>query len=97
LTADLQDAAVMRRCRHQTQLAEWKTGASQPLADTFDEVGYYCVTGMAIMAAQGRSLGFSLVFATQDIPAITAKTTRRQNPSSRILPLKCSCGWKKTK
>jgi hypothetical protein len=36
----------------------------------FDEVGYYCVTGMAIMAAQGRSLGFSLVFATQDIPAM---------------------------
>jgi hypothetical protein len=35
-----------------------------------DEVGYYCVTGMAIMAAQGRSLGFSLVFATQDIPAM---------------------------
>jgi hypothetical protein len=33
-------------------------------------VGYYCVTGMAIMAAQGRSLGFSLVFATQDIPAM---------------------------
>ena len=35
-----------------------------------DDTGYYCVTGMAIMAAQGRSLGFSLVFATQDIPAM---------------------------
>lgn len=28
------------------------------------------MNGMAIMAAQGRSLGFSLVFATQDIPAM---------------------------
>jgi len=42
----------------------------RPLPRILDEVGYYCVTGMAIMAAQGRSLGFSLVFATQDIPAM---------------------------
>ncbi|GAB1716957.1 MAG: hypothetical protein NTAFB05_19990 [Nitrobacter sp.] len=35
-----------------------------------EHIGYYCVNGMAIMAAQGRSLGFSLVFATQDIPAM---------------------------
>jgi intracellular multiplication protein IcmO len=41
-----------------------------PFIVILDEVGYYCVTGMAIMAAQGRSLGFSLVFATQDIPAM---------------------------
>lgn len=41
-----------------------------PFIVILDEVGYYCVNGMAIMAAQGRSLGFSLVFATQDIPAM---------------------------
>jgi hypothetical protein len=43
---------------------------ANPFQTVLDEVGYYCVTGMAIMAAQGRSLGFSLVFATQDIPAM---------------------------
>lgn len=41
-----------------------------PFIVILDEVGYYCVNGMAIMAAQGRSLGFSIVFATQDIPAM---------------------------
>lgn len=35
-----------------------------------DEVGYYTVSGLAVMSAQARSLGFSLVFATQDIPAM---------------------------
>jgi hypothetical protein len=44
--------------------------AYPPFNTVLDEVGYYCVNGMAIMAAQGRSLGFSLVFATQDIPAM---------------------------
>jgi hypothetical protein len=28
---------------------------------SLDEAGYYCVDGMAIMSAQARSLGFSLV------------------------------------
>ena len=36
----------------------------------FDEVGYYVAEGMAVMAAQARSLGFSLVFAGQDLPAM---------------------------
>ena len=36
----------------------------------FDEVGYYTAQGMAVMAAQARSLGFSLVFAAQDLPAM---------------------------
>jgi intracellular multiplication protein IcmO len=57
--------------------ADWDTvvdarpyASPSPFIVILDEVGYYCVTGMAIMAAQGRSLGFSLVFATQDIPAM---------------------------
>jgi intracellular multiplication protein IcmO len=36
----------------------------------FDEVGYYTSPGMGVMAAQARSLGFSLIFAGQDMPAL---------------------------
>ena len=36
----------------------------------FDEVGYYTTSGMAVMAAQARSLGFCLVYAAQDLPAM---------------------------
>jgi intracellular multiplication protein IcmO len=36
----------------------------------FDEVGYYTAPGMAVMAAQARSLGFSLIFAAQDLPSM---------------------------
>jgi hypothetical protein len=46
-----------------------------------DEVGYYWVNGMAIMAAQGRSLGFSLVFATQDTPAMLRETAPEPHPA----------------
>ncbi len=35
-----------------------------------DEVGYYTVEGLALMAAQARSLGFSMIYASQDIPAM---------------------------
>ncbi|MGY3581853.1 hypothetical protein ACVIGB_000076 [Bradyrhizobium sp. USDA 4341] len=41
-----------------------------PFVVILDEVGYYTVSGLAVMSAQARSLGFSLVFATQDIPAM---------------------------
>lgn len=41
-----------------------------PFLVILDEVGYYTVQGLAVMSAQARSLGFSLVFATQDIPAM---------------------------
>lgn len=43
----------------------------------FDEVGYYTAKGMAVMAAQARSLGFSLVFAAQDIPSME-KTIKQE-------------------
>jgi intracellular multiplication protein IcmO len=46
------------------------TRSSTPFMAIFDEVGYYTTQGMAVMAAQARSLGFSLVFAGQDIPAL---------------------------
>lgn len=46
------------------------TFSSTPFTCIFDEVGYYTAQGMAVMAAQARSLGFSLVFAAQDLPAM---------------------------
>jgi intracellular multiplication protein IcmO len=47
-----------------------QTRASSPFMTVFDEVGYYTAPGMAVMAAQARSLGFALVFASQDLPAM---------------------------
>ena len=46
------------------------TNSASPFMTVFDEVGYYTAQGMAVMAAQARSLGFSLVFASQDIPSM---------------------------
>lgn len=45
------------------------TGPS-PFMTIFDEVGYYVSPGMGVMAAQARSLGFCLIFAGQDMPAL---------------------------
>jgi len=46
------------------------TNASTPFLCILDEYGYYAVTGFAIVPAQARSLGFSVVFAGQDLPAL---------------------------
>lgn len=45
------------------------TTAKMPFMTIFDEYGYYAVRGAAVMAAQGRSIGFSLIYAGQDLPA----------------------------
>ena len=47
-----------------------QTRSSSSFMTVFDEVGYYTAAGMAVMAAQARSLGFSLVFASQDLPSM---------------------------
>jgi intracellular multiplication protein IcmO len=47
-----------------------QTRSASSFMTVFDEVGYYTAQGMAVMAAQARSLGFSLVFASQDLPAM---------------------------
>jgi intracellular multiplication protein IcmO len=47
-----------------------QTRSTSSFMTVFDEVGYYTAKGMAVMAAQARSLGFSLVFAAQDIPSM---------------------------
>jgi intracellular multiplication protein IcmO len=48
------------------------TTAQSPFFVVLDECGYYLSPDAALMAAQARSLGFSLVFATQDIPSLKA-------------------------
>jgi intracellular multiplication protein IcmO len=47
-----------------------QTRSSSSFMTIFDEVGYYTAAGMAVMAAQARSLGFALVFASQDLPSM---------------------------
>ena len=46
------------------------TSSETPFVAIHDEVGYYTIEGMDVMAAQARSLGFSLVYAAQDIAAM---------------------------
>jgi intracellular multiplication protein IcmO len=46
------------------------TNANTPFLCILDEYGYYAVQGFAIVPAQARSLGFSVIFAGQDLPAL---------------------------
>lgn len=45
------------------------TNSPSPYVCIMDEYGYYAVKGFAVVAAQARSLGFSAIFAGQDLPA----------------------------
>lgn len=45
------------------------TYSKTPFLCILDEYGYYAVKGAAVMPAQARSLGFSMIFAGQDYPA----------------------------
>src|SRR5579863_9224966 len=45
------------------------TTALTPYLCILDEYGYYAVKGFAVVPAQARSLGFSVIFAGQDLPA----------------------------
>lgn len=45
------------------------TNAETPFLCVLDEYGYYAVKGFAVVPAQARSLGFSVIFAGQDLPA----------------------------
>lgn len=45
------------------------TSAPSPFMCVLDEYGYYAVEGFAVVPAQARSLGFSAIFAGQDLPA----------------------------
>lgn len=55
------------------------TTSPSPFIIILDEVGYYTVDGMALMAAQARSLGFSLFFAAQDLPAMKRNNEKEAN------------------
>jgi len=52
------------------------TNSPSPFLCILDEVGYYTVDGLALMAAQARSLGFSMVYASQDIPAMKRRNEK---------------------
>ena len=45
------------------------TTSPTPYMCVLDEYGYYAVKGFAVVPAQARSLGFSVIFAGQDLPA----------------------------
>lgn len=55
------------------------TNSPSPFIVVLDEVGYYTVTGMAVMAAQARSLGFSMIYASQDINAMRRLDEKEAN------------------
>lgn len=62
------------------------THSSTPFMTVFDEVGYYTAEGMAVMAAQARSLGFSLIYAAQDLPALE----KRVKEEARSITANCN-------
>ncbi|MEC9236437.1 MAG: TraM recognition domain-containing protein, partial [Pseudomonadota bacterium] len=62
------------------------TKSMTPFMTVFDEVGYYTAEGMAVMAAQARSLGFSLIYAAQDLPALE----KRVKEEARSITANCN-------
>lgn len=54
---------------YQDLITSKPTNAETPYLCILDEYGYYAVEGFAVVPAQARSLGFSVVFAGQDLPA----------------------------
>ncbi|MCB9990536.1 MAG: type IV secretion system DNA-binding domain-containing protein [Rhodospirillales bacterium] len=62
------------------------TQSSTPFMTIFDEVGYYTSQGMAVMAAQARSLGFCLIYAAQDLPALE----KRVKEEARSITANCN-------
>lgn len=63
----------------ETVIENKPTHSSTPFMTVFDEVGYYTAQGMAVMAAQARSLGFCLVFSGQDLPAMKKRVREEAN------------------
>lgn len=52
------------------------TNSPSPFIVVLDEVGYYTVEGLALCCAQARSLGFCMVLASQDIPAMEKRNEK---------------------
>ncbi len=70
----------------ETVIENKPTNSATPFVVVFDEVGYYTAAGMAVMAAQARSLGFSLVFSAQDLPALE----KRVKEEARSITANCN-------
>ncbi|HEY8191501.1 MAG TPA: TraM recognition domain-containing protein, partial [Alphaproteobacteria bacterium] len=62
------------------------TRSPTPFMCVFDEVGYYTAAGMAVMAAQARSLGFCLIYSAQDLPALE----KRVKEEARSITANCN-------
>lgn len=62
------------------------TQSATPFMVVFDEVGYYTAQGMAVMAAQARSLGFCLIFSSQDLQAME----KRVKEEARSITANCN-------
>jgi intracellular multiplication protein IcmO len=62
------------------------TNSATPFMTIFDEVGYYAAQGMAVMAAQARSLGFCMVYSAQDLPALE----KRVKEEARSIAANCN-------
>ncbi len=70
----------------ETAIENKPTNSPTPFIAIFDEVGYYTAAGMAVMAAQARSLGFCLVYAAQDLPALE----KRVREEARSITANCN-------
>lgn len=72
------------------------TNAPSPFMCVLDEYGYYAVEGFSVIPAQARSLGFSAIFAGQDLPAFEksskeeAKSTLANTNSKFCGKLECT-------
>lgn len=67
------------------------TNAPSPFPVILDELGYYFTKGLAVMFAQARSLGFAMVAAGQDIPAMS-KGSNKEEAESVIANTKIKIG-----
>ncbi|MCP5451339.1 MAG: hypothetical protein H6972_12495 [Gammaproteobacteria bacterium] len=59
---------------HRAVIERRPTTAPSPYFGAFDEYGYYAVEGFAVVPAQARSLGFSVLFGGQDLPSFGKKS-----------------------
>ena len=57
------------------------TTSPSPFMCVLDEYGYYSVEGFSVVPAQARSLGFSAIFAGQDLPAFQ-KSSEKESEST---------------
>ncbi len=69
-----------------TAIENKPTHSATPFMTVFDEVGYYTAQGMAVMAAQARSLGFCLIYSAQDLPALQ----KRVKEEARSITANCN-------